>query len=117
MLTKTRVPILKICQNPTQTLYEALVEEARKPVKSFLGIRKRSDGHRAHVAATLFLPCDFDAPFKMVTPLQRLTGSTFRAMDALDRVHWPANAKAAAESLRAALMNSWESKVPMIVDW
>ncbi|NPC71060.1 MULTISPECIES: hypothetical protein [Corallococcus] len=97
--------------------YEALVEEARKPIKSFLGIRKRGDGHRSHVAATLFLPCDFDAPFEMVTPLRCLTGSTFRALDALERMRWPLNAEAAAESLRAALMAARESRVPMIVDW
>ncbi|MBN8465218.1 hypothetical protein JYJ95_01740 [Corallococcus exiguus] len=97
--------------------YEALVEEARKPIKSFLGFRKRGDSHRSHVAATLFLPCDFDAPFEMVTPLRRLTGSTFRALDALERMNWPRNAEAAVESLRAALMDSREGKMPMIVDW
>ncbi|RMZ72873.1 hypothetical protein GMOD_00010455 [Pyrenophora seminiperda CCB06] len=30
LLTRTRVPILKICQAPTQTLYNALVEERQK---------------------------------------------------------------------------------------
>ena len=30
LLTRTRVPILKICQNPTETLYTALLEERKK---------------------------------------------------------------------------------------
>ncbi|MFY1825262.1 hypothetical protein ACN47A_05060 [Myxococcus fulvus] len=97
--------------------YEALVEAARKPIKSFLGFRKRGEGERIHVAATLFLPCDFEEAFEMATPLRRLTGSTFRALEALERRDWPDTAKAAADSLRAALVDSREHKVPMIVDW
>ncbi|KAH7380775.1 hypothetical protein BKA66DRAFT_512774 [Pyrenochaeta sp. MPI-SDFR-AT-0127] len=30
LLTRTRVPILKICQNPTETLYSALLDERKK---------------------------------------------------------------------------------------
>jgi terminal uridylyltransferase len=30
LLTRTRVPILKVCQNPTETLYTALCEERKK---------------------------------------------------------------------------------------
>lgn len=30
LLTRTRVPILKICQNPTETLYNALLDERKK---------------------------------------------------------------------------------------
>ncbi|MCP3063683.1 hypothetical protein LXT21_33405 [Myxococcus sp. K38C18041901] len=97
--------------------YEALVEEARKPVRSFLGFRKRGEADRAHVSSTLFLPCDFDETFEMATPLRGLTGSTFRALEALERMPWPVDAKAAAEDLRAALVDSRERQVPMIVDW
>ncbi|MCY0997415.1 hypothetical protein OWM54_09735 [Myxococcus sp. MISCRS1] len=97
--------------------YEALLEEARRPGKSFLGFRKRGEGDRVHVAAMLFLPRDFEATFEMTTPLRRLTGSTPRALAALERMHWPDNAKAAVDSLRAALVDSRDHQVPMIVDW
>ncbi|MBZ4412605.1 hypothetical protein K8640_30705 [Myxococcus sp. XM-1-1-1] len=79
--------------------------------------RRRGEGDRVHVAAMLFLPRDFEATFEMTTPLRRLTGSTPRALAALERMHWPDNAKAAVDSLRAALVDSRDHQVPMLVDW
>jgi hypothetical protein len=82
--------------------YAALAEEASR-----LG---------RHSAATLFLPCEFTAPFEMKSPFERLTGSTPAALRELEE-SWSNAFEPARGTLLEALRDSARLCLPMIVDF
>ena len=71
----------------------------------------------AHCTATLFLPCDFEQPIAMNSPIECSAGSTDRAL--LELAAWKkpkAEAAEAAATLRATLEASHRLRLPLIVD-
>lgn len=96
--------------------YQVLLDEAAKAKKSFLGLPRKA-GTTTHLTASLFLPCAFDTPFGMSSPLERPTGSTVRALEELAASQWPEGASNAVCTLREALTEATELKLPMIVDF
>ena len=98
------------------TSYQALLDhfEARRG-RSFLGFRRR--GEDAHCTSLLCLPCDFQTRVALRSPLERVAGATVRALEELARGGWATPAASAADTLRAALEDSRELRLPLIVDW
>lgn len=95
--------------------YQALLEEAGKVKRSFFGLFEKAAP--THLTASLFLPCDFDRPFQMASPLERPTASAVRALQELDAGRWPSAAASALGTLRDALTEATELRLPMIVDY
>jgi len=96
--------------------YEALLAHfARKATPSFWGLRKAVGA--SHCTSTLLLPCEFKQPIAMVTPFERTAGAVNGAFEELASGKYPHEAASAAETLRAALADSLELKLPIIVDW
>jgi hypothetical protein len=96
--------------------YQALLEHfAAQPSRSFFGFRKAAK--TAHCSAPLLLPCDFESPLSLTSPFERVAGATNRALQELARTKCPAAAISAAETLRQALEDSVELRLPLIVDW
>jgi hypothetical protein len=96
--------------------YGRLLDEFGKPRTPFFGLFSKAV-RVTHVRASLFLPCAFDAPFEMSSPMGRLTGSAVRALEELDASKWPQDAAGAASTLRDAMIHAIELKQPMIVDF
>ena len=82
---------------------------------SFFGLFKRSAP--THLTAGVFLPCDFEKPFDMTSPLEQPVGSLPRALAELNSRKWPDAAQSAVVTLRDALNDAAALKLPMIVDY
>lgn len=96
--------------------YQALLAFfAARPRRSFFGLRKAEKA--AHCATSLFVPCDFEDPIPLTSPFERIAGSTTQALVELSRGGIPDPARTAAETLAAALKDSAEVRLPLIVDW
>jgi hypothetical protein len=96
--------------------YEALLAHfAAKPTRSFWGLRKAASA--SHCASALLLPCEFENPIAMVSPFERTAGAVSRALKELASSRCPPEAASAAETLRSALTDALELRLPVIVDW
>jgi hypothetical protein len=98
--------------------YESLLLEAQARVTrpSVLGLLKRKAPGPAHLAAMVFLPDAFDAPFDMPVVFQRLAGSAPVALRELEAGGWAEEASSARDTLMDALRDAVRVRLPMIVD-
>jgi hypothetical protein len=83
--------------------YAVLLDEAQKR-------------NGSHLAAMLFLPRAFEAPFDMPVVFERLAGSAPLALQELEAGDWTAGAASARETLIDALRDAVSLQLPMIVD-
>lgn len=88
------------------TSYESLLQEAKG---------RTSDG-AAHLAAMVFFPATFAAPFDMPVVFERRAGSAPAALRELERGKWAVAATSARDTLVAALRDATSLHLPMIVD-
>jgi hypothetical protein len=98
--------------------YAALLEEmnGRRGRPSFLGFLGRAQPVTPHATATIFLPCAFDTPFPMSTPVEGVTGSIDVAIRELSSITPSDRAGSARDTLLDALRDANELNLPMIVD-
>ncbi len=101
--------------------YGALIEENRNAMRtahsSWSGLRKKADKQRSHLAAQLFLPIDFDEPFLTEHVFEGwLAGSVSTALHQLSEGKGSQSSEFARETLRQALTDAAELRLPMIVD-
>jgi hypothetical protein len=95
--------------------YKALLEHFAEPLSRRFGLLRAPK--RAHSGASLFLPCDFESPFDMTSPFERLSGAVAGALRELEQRSHPADAESAAETLRDGLRDAERLRLPLIVDW
>ena len=95
------------------TSYGALLEEASQRGRGFLGIIGRKP---SHLGAMLLLPCTFDTPFSMVSPIAFDTASAPRALHQLRSTRWSDACASAVETLGEALDDAVRLGFPLIVD-
>jgi hypothetical protein len=95
--------------------YQSLLEflSSRQDVSLF-GLRKKP--RPSHAAAALVLPCEFETPVELTTPLERTAGSAKRALQELTG-KLPTAATSAAATLREAIEACLDVRLPMIVDY
>jgi hypothetical protein len=96
--------------------YQELLKYFEEPRRSS-ALRFWQPTRPSHSMATIFLPIEFDAPLGMTSPFERTAGSTPRALRELDGMRASRSAESAAETLKCALRDSAEIRLPMIVDW
>ena len=95
--------------------YQALLEFfAGRNSRSLFGLRKTDK--TAHCTSQVILPCDFQDPIPLTSPFERIAGSTTQALKELASCKFPDTARAAAGTLRDALEDSAELRLPLIVD-
>ena len=93
--------------------FGALLEEASKRSRGFLGIFGKKP---SHLAALLMLPCPFDAPFPMDSPISCDVSSVPRALAELRSTTWSAPCASAVETLGEALDDAVRLQLPLVVD-
>jgi hypothetical protein len=98
--------------------YASLLEEASSRAKrpALLGLLGRRRPEAAHLAATVFLPVAFDAPFAMPVVFERVAGSAPLALGELEAGHWTPASSSARGTLLAALRDAVRLRLPMVVD-
>jgi hypothetical protein len=95
------------------TSFGAVLDEAARRGRGFLGVFGRK---QSHLLGLLLLPCTFDEPFEMQSPLTVQTGSCTRALQELTSTRWSEACASAVETLREALDDAVRLRLPLIID-
>jgi hypothetical protein len=95
--------------------YQALLDHFAPKPRSLWKFRKGSSA--SHCLSQLLVPCEFNDPIPMVSPFERTAGAVTRALKELASSRCPPEAVSAAETLRNALTDALELRLPVIIDW